>query len=148
LAVAADPRKSDRAIAEQIGVSHPTVAKARKKATTGKDFPVDKRTGRDGKARKMPSKPAIVEIGDMIVTPTRAKQIARQNAKLAALSVRDQVNAFIDELTKFEEDFGERLLAWHEGGPVLSHEAQHALVLFLSNFSMRMQKLAQQIDGR
>jgi hypothetical protein len=37
-AVAANPEKSDRAIAAEIGVSHPTVSKARREAT-GKDLP-------------------------------------------------------------------------------------------------------------
>jgi hypothetical protein len=55
-AVAANPQKSDRAIAEEIGVSHPTVAKARKEAT-GNDLPVDKpRVGKDGKTRRLPEK--------------------------------------------------------------------------------------------
>jgi ParB-like chromosome segregation protein Spo0J len=53
--VAAQPEKSDRTLAKEAGVSHPTIAKARKKAeATGKAFPVAKRTGADGKARKRP----------------------------------------------------------------------------------------------
>ena len=52
-AVAANPGKSDRAIASEIGVSHPTVAAARK--ATGKDFPVE-RTGLDNKTRRMPQR--------------------------------------------------------------------------------------------
>lgn len=51
-AIAAHPQKSDRAIAEEIGVDHKTVAKAR--ARTGDHSPVEKRIGKDGKARKMP----------------------------------------------------------------------------------------------
>jgi hypothetical protein len=52
-AVAANPEKSDRAIAAAIGVSHTTVQKARK--ATGNKLPVDeKRTGKDGKQRKLP----------------------------------------------------------------------------------------------
>jgi hypothetical protein len=51
-AVVANPEKSDRAIAEEIGVSHTTVQKARK--ATGNNVPVAKRVGKDGKARKMP----------------------------------------------------------------------------------------------
>jgi hypothetical protein len=51
-AVAASPTKSDRAIAGEIGVSTPTVSRARKRATvTG--VTVAKRTGKDGKARKV-----------------------------------------------------------------------------------------------
>jgi hypothetical protein len=51
--VAANPGKSDRAIAAAAGVSRPTVAKARK--ATGKLLPVEKRVGKDGKTRRMPA---------------------------------------------------------------------------------------------
>lgn len=51
-AIKDNPEMSDRAIAAEIGVSHPTVAKARK--ATGKNLPVEKRVGKDGKKRKMP----------------------------------------------------------------------------------------------
>jgi hypothetical protein len=52
-AVTANPMKSDRAIADDIGVSKDTVRRARK--TTGACAPVEKRTGRDGKTRKLPT---------------------------------------------------------------------------------------------
>lgn len=51
-AVMAHPEMSDRAIAAEIGVSAPTVGKARKE--TVNEFTVDKRIGMDGKARRMP----------------------------------------------------------------------------------------------
>lgn len=42
----------------RIGVSHPTVAKAREQST-GNDLPVDEtRIGLDGKVRRMPTRPA------------------------------------------------------------------------------------------
>jgi hypothetical protein len=63
VAVAAHPEMSDRAIAAEIGVTHPTVAEARKE-TTGNDFPVDKRTGLDGKKRRVP-KPHTAPAEDM-----------------------------------------------------------------------------------
>jgi hypothetical protein len=50
-ALAADPEKSDRAIAEDIGVGKDTVRRARK--ATGAPAPV-KRTGLDGKKRRAP----------------------------------------------------------------------------------------------
>jgi hypothetical protein len=52
-AVAADPEKSDRALATEVGVSKDTIRRARK--STGAREPV-KRVGRDGKARKRPIK--------------------------------------------------------------------------------------------
>src|SRR5262245_35145049 len=55
--VAAQPSRSDRELAKQAGVSHPTMARARKQAeATGKALPVEKRVGADGKARKQPAK--------------------------------------------------------------------------------------------
>lgn len=51
-AVAANPEKSDRAIAEETGVSFMTIARARK-AATATNVAVA-RVGRDGKKRKMP----------------------------------------------------------------------------------------------
>jgi hypothetical protein len=53
-AIAANPAKSDRMIAAEIGVSQPTVSKARK-ASTDKRLSVEKRIGKDGKARKVPA---------------------------------------------------------------------------------------------
>jgi transposase len=52
-AIAASPGKSDRAIAAEIGVSDFTVRKARKR--TASNLAVEKRVGKDGKARKMPA---------------------------------------------------------------------------------------------
>ncbi len=52
-AVAAHPEKSDRAIAKEIGVAPNTVKAAR---ATAQKCAVEKRTGRDGKARKMPTR--------------------------------------------------------------------------------------------
>jgi len=52
-AIKANPEKSDRAIAEEIGVSRATVDRARK--ATGSNEPVEKRTGKDGKKRRMPA---------------------------------------------------------------------------------------------
>jgi ParB-like chromosome segregation protein Spo0J len=57
--VAAQPEKSDRLLAKEAGVSHPTMAKARREAeATGKALPVAKRVGSDGRARKQPARKA------------------------------------------------------------------------------------------
>lgn len=65
-ALAKNPEKSDRAIAKDLGITHPTVAKARQEAT-GNNLPVERRIGRDGRARrpppkKTPPKPIIVPL--------------------------------------------------------------------------------------
>lgn len=65
-ALKASPEKSDRAIAKEIGVSHPTVAKARE--ATGNNLPVDEpRIGLDGKQRRMPTRREIAEPDDDVV---------------------------------------------------------------------------------
>jgi hypothetical protein len=53
-AVKADPEKSNRAIAAEIGVSNQTVMRARK-AATAPNGAVEKRRGRDVKRRRQPS---------------------------------------------------------------------------------------------
>lgn len=52
-AIAANPEKSNRAIAADIGVSEPTVRRARK--STASPDAVAKRIGKDGKVRKLPA---------------------------------------------------------------------------------------------
>ena len=54
-AVLANPHKSDRALAAEIGVGSNTVRRARQKGTAP-DGAVGKRVGRDGKARKQPKR--------------------------------------------------------------------------------------------
>jgi hypothetical protein len=72
-AVAAHPELSDRAIATEIGVSDKTVAKARK--STADKSAVAKRTGRDGKARKLPSRAMTPEAANAM--RARAEAVAR-----------------------------------------------------------------------
>lgn len=54
-AIAANPEKSDRAIAAEIGVNQST--RARKRTDAGES--VGKRVGQDGKARRMPQRTAV-----------------------------------------------------------------------------------------
>jgi hypothetical protein len=60
-AVAANPGKSDRAIAAEIGCDHKTVAKARRaRGESPVDSPVE-RVGRDGRRRMLPAKASADE---------------------------------------------------------------------------------------
>jgi hypothetical protein len=60
---------SARVIAEETGIPHATISRARKKAT-GSNDPVAKRTGKDGKRRKMPTKSKLkVVTGDVLQEP-------------------------------------------------------------------------------
>jgi len=72
-AVAKHPEKSDRAIAAMIGVTDKTVAKARK-ATADKSA-VAKRVGKDGKARKPPTRHMTPEAAEAM--RARAEAVAR-----------------------------------------------------------------------
>jgi hypothetical protein len=57
--IKAQPEKSDRALAGELKVGKDTVRRARKKAeATGAVAPVEKRTGKDGKARKQATRKA------------------------------------------------------------------------------------------
>jgi hypothetical protein len=62
-AIAANPNKSDRAIAADLGVDHKTVGKARK--STGDYSPVETRTGKDGVTRVIPKRKAKAEEEDI-----------------------------------------------------------------------------------
>jgi DNA-binding transcriptional MocR family regulator len=55
-AIKANPEKSDRAIAKEIGASPTTVGKAREQLSTTGQLEDRPRTGLDGKTRKMPEK--------------------------------------------------------------------------------------------
>jgi hypothetical protein len=57
-AVAKNPEKSNRAIADEIGVDEKTVRKVR---STADQSAVEERTGKDGKTRKMPKAAPPVE---------------------------------------------------------------------------------------
>lgn len=61
-AVKTNPEKSNRAIAQEIGVSYDTVNKARKQLTDHLSVETGPRLGLDGKTRQVPAKDKIVEI--------------------------------------------------------------------------------------
>lgn len=60
-AIEANPERSDRAIATELGIGNKTVSRARQQATVSHDTVEDrqpKRIGKDGKKRRMPVKKA------------------------------------------------------------------------------------------
>jgi ParB-like chromosome segregation protein Spo0J len=90
--VAAKPERSDRQLAKETGVSHPTIAKARRAAeATGKALPVDKRTGADGKARR---RPATKRAKKATSPPARA----RHDIGPASTGEVERLRARVDEL--------------------------------------------------
>jgi len=123
-AIKANPDKSDRAIADEIGVSNQTVRRARKKSTvTG--VTVATRTGRDGKKRKLPKRPA----------PAISDPVA-------------EVNAFHKEVVTFATQFSDRFTAWHRASPLLDSDGKAALMQAFYLCSDAFARLAQQLDGR
>jgi ParB-like nuclease family protein len=98
--VAAQPEKSDRLLAKETGVSHPTIAKARRAAeATGKALPVGKRVGADGKARTRPAKRAKPE------AKAKAK-VPKHDSRIIAPKLAYRVGRFAHDLI-----LSERLLA-------------------------------------
>jgi hypothetical protein len=53
-AIAANPQKSNRAIAEEVGIGFETVRRARQSTDTGVSVETETRIGLDGKARRLP----------------------------------------------------------------------------------------------
>jgi methylphosphotriester-DNA--protein-cysteine methyltransferase len=102
--VAAQPEKSDRLLAKETGVSHPTIAKARRAAeATGKALPVGKRVGADGKARTRPAKRAKPEAK----AKAKAKaKVPKHDSRIIAPKLAYRVGRFAHDLI-----LSERLLA-------------------------------------
>jgi len=118
-AVKDNPGKSDRAIAAELGVSNKTVSRAR--ATVSCDT-VAKRTGRDGKARKLPIRPPAP-----VSDPVR------------------EVNQFHHELVGFLNDLSERFNAWHDSAPLLDDDGKAALRQAFYLCSDGLARLAQKL---
>src|SRR5262245_3310200 len=77
------PGNSDRAVAALVRVDHKTVAAVRKNmVSTGEVSPVDKRIGKDGKARKQPAKKAkiqpVIAVTDHQPDPDEAAILAKR----------------------------------------------------------------------
>jgi len=96
-AVAANPEKSDRAIAAATGLSHETVRTARK--ATGKNLTVERRIGRDGKTRRAPKRPMGVPDDILKKTETDIRAIEDRSTKLEGLvEYADQISDDVRQL--------------------------------------------------
>lgn len=61
-AIEANPQKSDRAIAAELGIGNKTVSRARQQSTVSRDtVRQSKRIGKDGKERRVPVREAITK---------------------------------------------------------------------------------------
>ena len=79
----ANPKRSDRSIAEEAKTDHKVVSRARKQLeTTGVTPQLTKRVGADGKARKQPAKRAKRTVDDF-VADIKAKQTSAGSSQAA-----------------------------------------------------------------
>jgi hypothetical protein len=91
--LAANPEKSDRALADQMKVDKNVVSRIRKKVeATGASAPVEKRTGKDGKARKQPARNRAQS------KPAKAKAPSRPGRWSAALTAASDALGELQEL--------------------------------------------------
>lgn len=115
-AIVAKPEKSNRAIADEIGVSHETVRRARESTATG--VAVDERVGLDGKTRRMPQRAepdddnieSDIEPGNyrgaFLIRADQAKQFATYSGPITSevVTMARQVAAVWEDLAnKMEE---------------------------------------------
>lgn len=122
--IAANPRKSDRAIAAELGVGNATVSRARRRSTVS-DGTVGKRVGRDGKIRGLPKRPE-----PKISDPTK------------------EINKFHREVVGFADDFMQRFNVWHDTGPEISKDGKATLMQAFYLYADVFMKLAQKLDER
>jgi hypothetical protein len=121
-AIAANPEKSNRMIAEETRISEPTIRRARK--STASNDAVG-RKGKDGKVRKLPRRPE-----PQIADPAK------------------EINAFHRELVDFLDDFTRRFNKWHDGGPLVDKNGKQALMQAFYLCADGFAQLAQVFDGR
>jgi hypothetical protein len=122
-AVAANPKKSDRAIAKEIGVSQPTVSRARQKSGDTNVSPVA-RIGRDGKKYPATQKPK----------PKKPKKAS------------DQVNAMQRSVANFAHDYMEELNKWLESKPQLTTTMISTLANTLHLCSEEFERMARHVE--
>jgi hypothetical protein len=101
-AIAANPEKSDRAIAADIGVHHSTVQEARKQLAG--DPPVE-RIGLDGKTRKMPARQAPEDVDEEIeVAPSGELATARRSVIDENIKLVRRINDLAEALNAKEAE--------------------------------------------
>lgn len=116
-AVAANPQMSDRAIAREIGVSTPTVSRARATVT---DVTVDdERVGLDGKVRRMPRRVEDDDDGEEVQSSPDRKRVAFlvfSNEAMLLAKYDGPVDAEIIEAAKATASAWSRLVKTMEKG--------------------------------
>ncbi|MDF0523165.1 hypothetical protein P0R31_38780 [Bradyrhizobium yuanmingense] len=135
---------SDRRVAEKLGVNQSTVNRVRNRLGDAIASPA-KRRGKDNKEypaqqkSKQTAKPTQAE-------PVKAEAEPRMPPKLD-MNIIKQAGAFHTELTKYTEEFCARVKQWHAANQI-DEESHGCVVQALEMASMRLQRAAQDIDGR
>jgi ParB-like chromosome segregation protein Spo0J len=110
--IANNPERSDRAIAAEVGKSHPTVAAIRKEGeATGKVLPVTKRVGKDNKARKAAvraSKPLTSVSVPSEPPPSKYSALIRINERLIADS-KPPLASYLEALEQERDELKTKL---------------------------------------
>ncbi|MCA6097637.1 hypothetical protein [Bradyrhizobium australafricanum] len=130
-AIEINPAMSDRAIAETVGVSKDTIRRARDQLA--QDEPVEKRVGKDGKARKMPEQLAI------------ASRSMAEPSKIDPKEI-EQAGAFHIELMQYTENYCTRVMSWRATNEI-DDEDHDCVVRALEMAAMRLQRAAQDLGG-
>jgi DNA-binding MarR family transcriptional regulator len=104
-AIAKNPEKSSRKIAEEIGVSEPTVRRARK--STASCDAVEKRVGRDGKSRKLPERQSVdtVTPADVQLVATVRKELEGKG-EIPRTQHSDPVDTAADPIQQWQRSLG------------------------------------------
>jgi hypothetical protein len=107
------PGKSDRAIAEEIGVNQSTVSRTRK--STDAPASVDgKRVGRDGKARRQPAKKNTKANGAAAPAVEAKRAALAQDIRGIMGKIEDGAAALLEAQARAEQDVGADLLFANE----------------------------------
>jgi hypothetical protein len=123
---------------------HATVSRARQKATVSPET-VAKRTGKDGKQRKLPE-PKKQNEERKPVAKTTVPAEPRKPPKPDANVVK-QAGNFHVEVMNYTQEYCERIKVWCAANEI-DDESWRWVVEALEMASMRLQRTAQDIDGR
>ncbi|MEH2475681.1 DNA-binding Lrp family transcriptional regulator [Nitrobacteraceae bacterium AZCC 2161] len=163
--IAQTPDDTNVAIAERMGVSEKTVRRAREASTKSAHAEMSSRTKRAEAAIAETPEATNVAIAKRLgvseitvrrarkavddETATRAKPEPRKPPKppKVDMSVIKQAGAFHNELLKYTMEFCARIQSWHAAHQI-DEESHHCVVQALEMASMRLRRMAQEIDGR
>ena len=117
-AIAANPQKSDRAIAEDLGVGTMTVNRARKSTVPHGTVDDEPRVGLDGKQRRMPVRRDVDEYEDPKAGPLRKRDafLVFSNEAMLLARYEGPVDAEVIEAAKATASAWSRLVSTMEQG--------------------------------